>query len=121
MPGESIGAPILSAIAVPAACSTMGDTGSVKDANGLAIACETAQALAAVDRAAQDGGLGANVADLQRVVILRDAGCLSEADTAMAERNVYAEARAQAERSVSKSLDDLRAERQKQNGRRVCP
>lgn len=77
-----------------------------------------------MDRAARGGGLGANIADLQRVVILRDAGRLSEADAALAERNARAgadaEARAHAERSVSKSLQDLRAERQKQTGRRVC-
>lgn len=113
------------AITLLASCGTLGDTGAVKEANELAIACKTDEALRAVDRAASGGGLGANIADLQRVVILREAGRLTEADIAMAERNARAgadaEARAQAERSVSKSLEDLRAERQKQNGRRVCP
>ena len=47
-----------SAITPLSACGTLGDTGAVKEANELAIACETDQALMAVDRAAQDGGLG---------------------------------------------------------------
>ena len=114
----------VSAITLISACGSLGDTGAVKEANGLAIACQTDEALQAVDRAAGGGGLGANIADLQRVVILRDAGRLSEADAAMAARNARAgadaEAAAEAERAVSKSLEDLRAERDKQTGRRVC-
>lgn len=112
-------------IAALSACGTMGDTAAVKEANELAIACQTDEALRAVDRAARGGGLGANIVDLQRVVILRDAGRLSEADAAMAERNARAgadaEAAGEAERAVSKSRDELRAEREKQTGRRVCP
>ena len=105
------------------ACGSLGDTRAVKEANKLAIGCETDKALAAVDRAAQGGGLGANLADLQQVVILRDAGRTAEANAAMAERNARAgaEAAAEAERAVSQSLDDLRAEREKQTWQRVCP
>lgn len=107
------------------ACGAVGDTKSVKQASALAIDCETDDALAAVDRAAAGGGLGANLADLQRVVILRDAGRTAEANAAMAERNARvganAKAAADAERAVSKSLADLQAERQKQTGRRSCP
>jgi hypothetical protein len=110
---------------VLSACGSIGDTGAVKQANELAIACQTDQALIAVDRAARGGGLGANIADLQRVVILRDAGRTSEAAAAMAERNARvgadAEAAAEAERAVSQSLADLRAERRKRTGRGTCP
>lgn len=110
---------------VLSACGSIGDTGAVKQANELAIACQTDQALMAVDRAARGGGLGANIADLQRVVILRDAGRTSEAAAAMAERNARvgadAEAAAEAERAVSQSLADLRTERQKRTGRGTCP
>lgn len=42
--------------AVLPACGGMGDTDAVKKANELAIACETEQALMAVDRAAKSGG-----------------------------------------------------------------
>lgn len=114
-----------SVITLLASCGTMGDTAAVKAPNELATACETDEALVAVDRAERGGGLGANIADLQRVVILRDAGRTSEATAAMAERNARAgadaEAAAEAERAVSRSLEDLRAEREKQTGRRVCP
>ena len=118
---------LLTALSVVAllACGTVGDSSAVKDANNLAIACETDEALLAVDRAAKSGGLSGSIADLQRVVILRDAGRLSEADAAMADRNARAGADAQAateaERAVSESLEELRSARQKETGRRVCP
>jgi hypothetical protein len=108
-----------------AACGTIGDTGAVKHANELAIACKTDQALIAVDRAAQGVGLAAHIADLQRVVFLRDAGRVAEANAALAARNARigadAEAAAKAERGISESLEELHAERQKRSGRRVCP
>ena len=50
---------------------------------------------------------------------------MPEADAAMAERDERAGAdalaAAEAERAVSKSLEEMRAERQKQTGRPVCP
>ena len=114
-----------SIIAALSACGTMGNTDAVKDATELAIDCQTDKALAALDRADQGGGLAANIADLERVVILRDAGRTSEAAAAMAERNARAgadtKARAEADEAVSKSLDKLRAERQKRTGSPVCP
>ena len=113
------------ASALISACGTIGDTDAVKEASELAIDCKTHEALAAVDRASQGGGLGANIADLQRVVILRDAGQMSEADAAMAERNqragADAKAAAEADQSVAKSMEEMRVERQKRTGRRICP
>jgi len=41
-----------------------GEVGAVKEANELAIACKTNEALAAVDRASGGGGLGASIGDL---------------------------------------------------------
>lgn len=107
------------------ACGMMGDTGAVKDANELAIECRIDEALAAVEQAEQGGGLGSYIADLQKVVILRDAGRMEEAEAAMAARNERAEATAEeaaeAEEAVQESLSDLRAERQKQTGSATCP
>jgi hypothetical protein len=123
----SIGKTILTVtvIATLSACGSMGNTDAIKDASELAIDCQTDKALAALDRADQGGGLAASLADLERVVILRDAGRASEATAAMAERNARAgadaEARAEAEEAVSESLDELRAERQKRTGSPVCP
>lgn len=68
--------------------------------------------------------MGASIGDLQRIVILRDAGRMSEANAAMAERNkrwgVDAKAAAEAGEAVAKSMEEMRAERQKRNGRRTC-
>lgn len=102
----------------------VGEVGAVKEANELAIACKTNEALVAVERASGGGGLGASIGDLQRVVILRDTGRMSEANAAMAERNkrwgVDAKAAAEAEEAVAKSMVEMRAERQKRSGRRSC-
>ena len=48
------------------ACGMVGDTGSVKDANELAIECRTDEALAAVIKAEEGGGLSSYIADLQK-------------------------------------------------------
>ena len=73
------------------ACSVfkVGEIDAVKEANELAIACKTDEALAAVDRAMQGGGLGSGIGDLLCVVILRDAGRTAEANAAMVERNKH--------------------------------
>ena len=102
----------------------IGDTDSVKEASELAIDCKTDEALAAVDRASQGGGLGAGIADLLRVAILRDAGRSEEADAAMALRNerwkVDDENAAEAEKSVVKTVSEIRSERQKRTGEITC-
>lgn len=102
----------------------LGDIDGVKEVEELAVQCRTDEALATLDRVAQGGGLGATIGDLLRVVILRDAGRTAEADAAMAERNERAGADAQdaaeAEASVQKSLEELRAERRKRTGRSTC-
>ena len=107
------------------ACGMVGDTSAVKDANELAIECRTDEALAAVEKAEQGGGLGSYIADLQKVVILRDAGRMAEAEAAMAARNKRAEATAEeaaeAEEAAQESLAELRAEREKHTGSATCP
>lgn len=117
--------PLVASVSLLSACGSVGDTAAVKNADELAVACKTQEALAAVDRASQGGGFSANIADLQRVVILRDAGRRSEANAAMAARNERAgadpEAAAAAEQSVARAIEQLRAERMKQTGRSTCP
>lgn len=102
----------------------LGDVKDVQTADELAIACQTEEALAAVDRAAKGGGLAASIGDLQRVVILRDVGRMEDADAAMAARNrrwdADAENMADAEKAVAESIEKLRDERQKRTGRRTC-
>ena len=115
---------LVTATGLLASCGSVGNVGDVKEANKLAIACKTGEALAAVDRAASGGGLSAHIADLQRAVILRDAGRMAEADAALAERNkrlgVSAEDAAEAEQSVEKSVEEIRSEREKATGHRTC-
>lgn len=119
--------PLLAVLILPAlsACGMIGDTGSVKDANELAIECRTDEALAAVVKAEEGGGLSSYIADLQKVVILQDAGRMAEAEAAMAERNKRAEASPEdakeAEDAVAESLAELRAEREKKTGSASCP
>jgi hypothetical protein len=109
------------------ACASVpgvGDVSAVKEANELAITCRTDEALAVVNRAVQSGGMAGAFGDLQRVVILRDAGRMTEAEAAMAARNrrwkVDAENAAEAERAVDESVAEMRAEREKRTGRRTC-
>ena len=102
----------------------IGDFKSVNKATELAVDCKTEEALEAVNRADQGGGLGASIGDLQRVAILREAGRLAEADAAMAERNkrwnVDAKDAAEAEKSVDETVEKIRVERQKKTGSRTC-
>ena len=71
------------------------------------------------------GGLSAQITSIQRIVILRDAGRMSEADADMAKRNesvgADAEAIAESESAISKSVGELRAEREKKTGSSTCP
>ncbi len=112
------------AIPVLAACSLTGDSGSVKQANELAIACRHDAALAVADRAQQGGGISGGVAELQKVVILRDAGRRDEADAVLRARNanpyVSAENAAETETAIQQSLSELRDERFRRTGSRGC-
>ena len=102
----------------------VGDTDSVKEASELAIDCKNKEALADDERASQGGGLSASIADLLRVAILRDVNRTEEAEAAMAERSerwqVDAKDVAEAEKSVAKTVEGIRAERQKRTGHLTC-
>ena len=118
---------LVGSVSLISACGSvfkLGDMDAVREVNELAIDCKTNEALAALDRVDRGEGLGAAIGDLQRVVILRDAGRVAEANAAMAERNeragVDAKEAAEAEKSVAKSMEQMRAERQKRTGRRTC-
>lgn len=117
---------LLGSLVLVAGCSAakIGDVEDVQAANELAIACRTDEALAAIARAIAAGGLAASIGELQRVVILRDAGRTAEADAAMAARNQRWDADADniagAEKAVAESIAELRAERRKRTGHRTC-
>lgn len=105
-------------------CVSLGNTGAVEEANELAISCRTDEALALAARTANGQTLAGGLAELQRVVFLRDAGRLAEADRALDARNrrvkADAVARAETERALESSLSELRAERRKRTGQSHC-
>lgn len=129
--GPAVAAIIGLALSILSACGdgpryalNLGDTDGVKRANELAIACDLSGALEVIDKTRASGGLSSNIAELQRVVFLRDAGRMSEATAALADWNratgaTAAEA-ADTERSVEQSLADLRAERQSRTASATC-
>ncbi len=107
------------------ACSMIyGDFEPVKEANELAINCKTDEALAQLDQIPREKNVASAMSDLQRVVILRDAGRQAEADAALAERNkrweVDEKTAAESEKSISEGVASLRAEREKRFGKATC-
>ncbi len=108
----------------PAGCVSFGNTSAVREANELAISCRTEETLALAAETANGQTLAGGLAELQRVVFLRDAGRRAEADRALDARNqrVNADARAIAdtEQAVEKSLAELRTERRDRTGEALC-
>jgi hypothetical protein len=107
-----------------AGCVSLGSTDAVKEANELAISCRTDEALSLAARTSHGQTLAGGLAELQRVVFLRDAGRSAEADKVLDARyrriNATATARAETERAVETSLGELRAERRERTGRSLC-
>ncbi len=104
---------------------SVGDSGSIRAASDLAIDCRTDEALAALDKAEQSGGLSKYLAGLERVGILRDAGRDDEAARALAAYKAHPEVAssddAEIERSLDKFVTDLRDERREKSGSATCP
>lgn len=107
------------------ACGSLGDTKSIKSANELAVACRTDEALTALDRAEQGGGLSQYLAGLERVGILRDVGRDREAADALAAYKAQPEAASSSNEDIEQSLGEfiegLREERFKKTGSTTCP
>jgi len=95
---------------------------------GLVIAvfkCNYDKALERLDTAIAEGGFAAELAVLEKVVVLLDAGREAEAEEVLAERNenvgASAEDIVEARKSIDETLEGLRAEREQQTGSRTCP
>ena len=105
-------------------CGSLGDTGSIKEATGLAVDCRTDEALRALDTAEQAGGLGKYLAGLERVGILRDAGRDAEAADALDDYKAQEETRSSSDEEIESSLDEfvaeLREKRRDKTGSSVC-
>jgi len=105
-------------------CGTIGDTWAIKDASEYAIDCQPDMALATLDRAQSKGGLSAYIAELEKIVVLQDAGREKESAAALqsyhAEHGETAENRAKTEKSIQEALEELRDQRLKKSGQRTC-
>ena len=103
----------------------IGDVKDTKEGIKQAINCNHDEALQKLDAAIPEGGFAAELAVLEKVVVLIDAGREKEANDVMAERNERTDASedeiAKAEASVEETLENLRDEREKQTGSRTCP
>jgi len=127
MKNAFLSAVALSTIVLMAGCGStysLGDVSNVRLASDLAVACKTNDALAAAERAQGGGGLGAALAGLERIVILRDVGRNQEASALLAERNKRVQASAadaaKTEADINKSVEALRDDRLKKSGKRTC-
>jgi len=103
----------------------IGDVKDTKEGMKQAIKCNYEKALDKLDTAIAEGGFAAELAVLEKIVVLIDAGREREAEDVMAERNERTDASeddiAKVETSVEEALEDLRDEREKQTGNRTCP
>lgn len=92
-------------------CVSFGNTDAVREANELAISCQTDTAIALAAQTSDGTTLAGGLAELQRVVFLRDAGRNAEASQVLEARyrrlNADSETRAETERSLQESLDAL--------------
>lgn len=106
-------------------CVSFGNTDAVKQANELAITCRTDEALALTAQTTDTQTLAGGIAELQRIVFLRDDGRFAEADRLLDARNqrtgANAQDRVETESAIKESLTDLRSERQSRTGQSVCP
>ncbi len=107
------------------ACSVIyGDIEPVKQAQELAINCKTDEALAELDRVAKDKNIASAMSDLERIVILQDAGRDAEANAALAERNkrweVDEKNAEETDKAIKEAIANLRAEREKRTGKATC-
>ncbi len=116
---------VMLAATVLTGCGMAGDTQSIKSATDLAIYCRTDEALAALDKAQQGGGLGKYLSYVERVGILRDAGRTAEAEKALKAYMALPETASsdpeKTEKSIQEFIDEMRKERKERTGSASCP
>ncbi len=105
-------------------CGGVGNMSAIKEGTQYAIDCEPDKALRELDKAEADGGLSGYMAQLERIVVLRDAGRTAAAESAMdaymALPEVEGQTRADIDKSIEESLEELRKERKKETGQPTC-
>lgn len=100
----------------------MGDTDSAKRAMELAIQCKTDDAIATSRIASQSGGLGGALGDMERLVILSEAGRTAQADAARATllSGPGAVSAAELDKTTMQGVEQIRSDRAKRTGKRQC-
>jgi len=100
----------------------MGDTDSAKRAMELAIQCKTDDAIATSRIASQSGGLGGSLGDIERLVILREAGRDTQADAARATllSTPGSVSAAELDKTTMQGVEQIRSDRAKRTGKRQC-
>ncbi|WP_108260946.1 hypothetical protein [Mangrovicoccus ximenensis] len=116
----------LAAILLPlAACGVTGDTGAVRKAGELAVACRPDAALAELARAEASGGMAAEFAALEKVAILQEAGRTVQAEAALnawnAREFVDPADAAETRTALDDTVQEIRDRREKATGSRSCP
>ena len=98
--------------------------GKIGEAMKLAVHCETDKAVKVITEGEGDGFLG-TMAFLEHESILREAGRDKEADEVRARResntpDMTDQAKADAEKAVLQTVENIRKEREKQTGSATC-
>jgi hypothetical protein len=110
--------------ALVTACGSIGNMSAVKEGLQHAVDCKPEEALKAFSKAQADGGISGYMGQLERIVVLQDAGRSSEAadalDNYMKLPEAEGQSRSEVEQSISESLEELRSLREEQTGKRTC-
>jgi hypothetical protein len=90
----------------------------------LAVHCQTDEALATLSEAEKGSGLTAQLAILEHEAVLREAGRTKEAEAVRAKREsrpgVSEKDKAEAEKAILDTVENIRKEREKETGSPLC-
>lgn len=97
---------------------------SIAQGMKYAVQCDADKAIASIVDNEKDPGLMSNLAYLEHEAILREAGRIEEADKIRQKREqifkLSAQEKAEAEKAITETVDNIRSERLKQTGSRSC-
>ena len=91
----------------------------------LAVDCDTDQAIAVIEKAEKGSGMSREIAILEMEAILLDAGRIDEAEAVRAKRESQSglseKEKADAEKAILDTMENIRNERKKKTGSATCP
>jgi hypothetical protein len=90
----------------------------------LAVNCQTDEAMKVIMKAEESGGLTGQLAILEHEAVLRDAGRIEEAEAVRAKREsqpgLTEKDKADAEKAILETIENIRKERKTQTGSAAC-